>query len=48
MQKCRVATHPGIPEKSGKKILALESQGIFRKALDFLFFQRAAAEGKLA
>ena len=39
--------------KSGKKILALESRGIFRWALDFLFFQafslcreRAAAEGK--
>jgi len=26
----RVATHPGKPGKSGEKILALESQGIFR------------------
>ena len=49
----RVTTHPGKPGKSGEKILALESQGIFRLALDFVFFQafflcreRAAAEGK--
>jgi len=51
--RLRVATHPGKPGKSGEKILALESQGILRYALDFLIFQafslcreRAAAEGK--
>jgi len=29
-ERNRVATHPGKPGKSGEKILALESQGIFR------------------